>query len=436
MKQISFMLTLTLLLTVSDSGLGNGVPVDAPHPICLDSPADGFWVLDSDDDVIALKNAANPWITRTNEDGDTVPWVGTLECLEVTGNVTDLSPLGSMAEVITFVLDLYIHDTISLRNLSGLETLTLLSTLGIGANAALEDIEALENVVEINQLAEVNPGSLCRNLKLPFVLHPDVPSYPDGTVFYSEASEMRSPVYGPAAINGVNESCLANSGMSDTELETRIRGLFDAIYPPQQYTQQIADYRQTFTIGQGTLRISASDNVPECELKEATLSEANSAVPGALAEIDFLIGNNCIPKNQDWVEDPLIVFDFGEDLPAGLEAGKLKNGDFQPLKRAKIVGPFLIYKLFDNAITDSGRVWKGGCHSGERYGPDNISYLEACTGIDDLDEDPRHGYLRDPLLLVLPISSTQGQPVPTLPLLSLLFLGGLVGLFGLRKRMK
>jgi len=350
------------------------------------------------------------------------------------GTVTDLSPLGSMTVPITFPLSLFVHDTVSLRNLAGLETVVLVEEIGITANDALEDIEALENVTEINQLADVNPGTLCRNLRLPFVLHPDVQTYPDGTVFLSPASTMRSQIYGPATINGVNESCLANSGISDAELETKVRGLFDAIYPAQQYTQQIADYRQTFTTGQGTLRISASDNVPECELKQATLSDANSAVPGALAEIDFLIGNNCIPQNREWVEDPLIVFDFGADLPTGLRAGKLKNGQVQYLKRAKVVGPFLIYKLFDNATTASGRVWKRGCHSDTNYGANlDVNYLDACTGIDDLDEDPRHGYLRDPLLLILPTSSTQQHLVPALPLFGLLSLVGLIGFFGLRK---
>ena len=403
----------------------------------IDGDGVSNWILSSDDDVTALRTASNPWLYRENEEGLREPWNGTLGCLEITGDVSDLSSLSEMSVPITFIGSLIIHHTTTLHDLSGLESVTLVEKIGIGNNEALVNIKALESVTEINQLADVNPGELCTDLKLPFVLHPNVKTYDDGEVFSSEAALMRSVEFGPATINGVNQSCLDSSSISDAELEIKVRGLFDAIYPAQQYPQQISDFRRTFKTGQGTLRISASDNVPECELKEATLTDASSAIPGAVAEIDFLIGDNCIPSNREWVEDPLIVFDFGEDLPSGLRAGKLKNGEVQYLKRAKVVGPFLIYKLFDNATTPGGRIWKRGCHDGISYGPNgDINYLDACTEIDDLDEDPRHGYLRDPLLLVLPTTGADLRSIPTLSLFGLFALGGLVGIFGLRKLRK
>lgn len=435
----SLMVLFLLGAPIFSFSQGVSVPATPSWPSCGGNNADGSadWTLTNNDDVAALKNASNPWLPRQNEDGDMVPWLGTMSCLEITENVSDLSPLSEMSVPITFINFLIIHDTTTLRDLSGLETVTLVEAIGIRNNTALANIKALEDITEINLYADISPGELCKDLKLPFVLHPNVKTYDDGTVYYSEAVQMRSVEFGPATINGVNQSCFDNTSISDAELEVRVRGLFDQIYPSQQanqYTQQISDERETFTIGQGTVRISASDNVPECELKEATLKDANSAISGALAEIDFLIGNNCIPTNREWVEDPLVVFDFGEDLPSGLRAGKLKNGEIRYLKRAKVVGPFLIYKLFDNAVTASGRIWKRGCHSGKMYGPyENVAYEDACTEIDDLDEDDRHGYIRDPLLLIMPTSVSQQQQVPTLPLFGLLTLGGLLGLFGLRK---
>ena len=391
---------------------------------------DGCWVLENNSDVQMLQQHDAPWIKRRTEEGVWDYWSGVVECLEVKESVTNLSLLRNRSEPLAFVRDLFIHDTVALKDLSGLETVSLIENIGIGSNDSLQNIKALENVTEINQLADVSPGTLCQDLKLPFVLHPNVDTYPDGQVFYKEAANMRSAIFGPAVINGVNQSCLENSGISDAELETRVRGLFDAIYPPQQYPQQIADYRQTFTTGKGILRISASDNVPECELKEATLIDANPNFPNAVAEFNFRIGDNCIPSNLNWVEDVLIVLDFGEDLPVDLRAGTIQDGQVQYLKRVKIVGPFLIYKLFDNVdatkgypldpflynapyanippeeVDPFGWTWRKGCHNQVKYSLDgknfDVDYLDACTGNDDRDQDPLHGILRDSFHLFLP----------------------------------
>ena len=155
-----------------------------------------------------------------------------------------------------------------------------------------------------------------------------------------------------------------------------------------------------------------------------------------MLEIDFGLHdcrNYADPESNP--EPVIVIYDFGEDLPVGARLGKVKNGRFREVQQSLIAGPYIAYKLWD----DYGS-WRKGCsHIVETYVDPNdgvqkfLGADQICTGADVLDEDDRLGYIRDPLLLIMPTSVSQQQPVPALPLFGLLTLGGLLGLFGLRK---
>jgi len=408
--------------------------------------AQGYWVLSEDADVLALRDDPNPWSPRS--DGGF--YEGTLECLVITGNVTDLSPLADRQVPIAFPSSLFIYNTNNLQNLAGLEKFSESWFVFIHDNSALTDISGLRNMVAVNMAAGIIPGELCKDFRLPFILHSDVDTIADNEALAILRKEKSPPAdwrrsikFGPSRLNYVNESCLANAAMTDAAIENAIDAAFNGIYPIQQVQENVIfDRRVDFPIGQGSLRAFGTDINQDCKFEYINLVDSDSATPGVLAEIDFLIGPDCVsPRGPDWIQDPLIIFDFGEDLPVGTRAGKIKNGEIEYLKRAKVVGPYLMYQLFDNVANGTrgtGWVWKRGCHDQIDYGPnEDVNYLNACTENDDLDEDPRHGYIKDPLLLIMPTSvSQQQQPVPALPLFGLLTLGGLLGLFGLRKLKK
>lgn len=437
----------------------------------------GYWVLRDDDDVVALRDAPDPW-SRKSDGGS---YQGTLECLVITGNVTDLSPLADRQVPIAFPSSLFVYNTNNLQNLAGLETFSESTLVYIYDNNALTDISGLRNMVAVNMAAGIIPGELCKDFRLPFMLHSDVDTIADNEALAVLRGEKSPPAdlaksvkFGPSMLNYVNESCLANAAMTDAEIENAIDAAFDGIYPIQQApVNVIFDKREDFPIGQGSLRVFGADINQDCKFEYINLVDSDSATLGVLAEIDFLIGPDCVsPRNTNWIQDPLIIFDFGEDLPVGTRAGKTKNSEIEYLKRAKVVGPYLIYQLFDNVANEgsyidgdgvehqltgtrgigngvlcdwsgcvnagtSGWVWRRGCTDQIMYGSDyDVNYLNACTENDDLDEDPRHGYIKDPLLLIIPTPASQQQQVPALPLFGLLALSGLLGLFGLRKLRK
>jgi|GEM_PF-2500094 len=420
----------------------------------------GYWVLRNNADVLALRDDPNPW--SPSEDGQV--YEGTLECLVITDNVTDLSPIADRQVPIVFPSSLFIYNTTNLQTLAGLEKFSESWFVFIHDNRALTDISGLRNMVAVNMATGIIPGELCKDFRLPFILHSDADTIPDDDALATLRKEKSPPAdwrrsikFGPSRLNYVNESCLANAAMTDAAIENAIDAAFNGIYPIQQVQENVIfDRRVDFPIGQGSLRAFGTDINQDCKFEYINLVDSDSATPGVLAEIDFLIGPDCVsPRNPDWIQDPLIIFDFGEDLPVGTRAGKIKNGEIEYLKRAKVVGPYLIYQLFDNVANEgsyidgdgvehqltgtreTGWVWKRGCHDQIGYGPNgDVNYLNACTENDDLDEDPRHGYIKDPLLLIMPTSVSQQQPVPALPLFGLLTLGGLLGLFGLRKLKK
>jgi len=389
--------------------------------------ASRYWTLSSDSDVAALANAT-----------PSVPYY--MDCLRITGSVSSVSALSSLNLV--YVSEFYVDNTTSLQNLNGLETLTQIDSIEIFNNAALQDLSTLKNVGAINELVDVTPGSLCQSLKAPFLLYPEIENH----LLFSDnrvASEYEDDnvIYGNLAIGGVNRSCWDNAQAPAAERESLIRRIFEGQLAVQN-TTTIGDNRERFTVGKGSIQVAAMSILPNCKFTDITIEDTD--FPGGLLEINF--GLHDCRNYADPEDDPepvIVIYDFGEDLPAGTELGKVKNGEFKKVQQSLIAGPYLAYKLWDDYEAYNGGYRTGdfirGCAANdETYEDptDGVQKLlpaeEICIGADALDEDDRHGYIRDPLILRRQEDIvTQQQPVPALPLFGLLTLGGLLGLLGL-----
>ena len=425
LTSITHLLSIMFLLVAPSFSLSQSVtPSQSAFCGTGTNPTDASsaWTLSSDSDVAALANA-------------TPSTTSYMECLRITGSVSSVSALSSLNLV--YVSEFYVDNTTSLQNLDGLETLSQIDFIEIFDNAALQDLSALKNVGAINELVDVTPGGLCQSLKAPFLLYPEIENqllFSDNRVTYEYEDD--NVIYGNLAIGGVNRSCWDNAQPSDTEKVSLIKRIFDGQLSVQN-TTAIGDNRERFTVGKGSVQVAAMSILPNCKFTDITIEDTD--FPGGLLEIDF--GLHDCRNYADPEDDPepvIVIYDFGEDLPVGTRLGKVKNGRFREVQQSLIVGPYLAYKLWDD-YEANGVSFTRGCASDETYvdPADGVQKQlpphKICTGADELDEDYRHGYIRDPLLLIMPTSVSQQQQVPTLPLFGLLTLGGLLGLFGLRK---
>ena len=390
-SSFSFSQSVTLSQSVA---CGNGTnPTDAS----------GKWTLSSDSDVAALANAT-PSITSY------------MDCLRITGSVSSVSALSSLNLV--YISEFYVDNTTSLQNLDGLEVLSQVDFIEIFDNGALQELSALKNIGAINELVDITPGTLCQSLKAPFLLYPEIGNhllFSDNRVALDYEDD--NVIYGNLAIGGVNRSCWDNAQASNTEKVSLIKRIFEGQLAVQN-TTAIGDNRERFTVGKGSVQVAAMSILPNCAFTDIAIEDTD--FPGGLLEIDF--GLHDCRNYADPEDDPeavIVIYDFGEDLPTGTQLGKVKNGQFVEIQQSMIAGPYMAYKLWDED-SDGRRI--GGCKD------------SACIGSDILDEDLRLGYIRDPLILRRQEGLvTQPQPVPALPLFWLLTLGGLLGLFGLRK---
>ena len=432
-KQVVRALPVVFLLMMSNHAFSQSVtPSQSVACGTGTNPTDasGGWTLSSDSDVTALANAT-----------PSVPYY--MECLRITGSVSSVSALSSLNLV--YVSEFYVDNTTSLQNLDGLEMLSQVDNIEIFDNAALQELSALENVGAINELVDVTPGSLCQSLKAPFLLYPEIGNhllFPDNRVALDYEDD--NVIYGNLATGGVNRSCWDNAQPSDTEKVSLIKRIFDGQLSVQN-TTAIGDNRERFTVGKGSVQVAAMSILPNCKFTDIAIEDTD--LPGGLLEIDF--GLHDCRNYDDGEDDPeavIVIYDFGEDLPTGTKLGKVKNGQFVEIQQSLIVGPYLAYKLWDDYEAyggyRAGNFIRGCAARDETYvdPTDGVQKLlspeEICTGADMLDEDLRHGYIRDPLLLVLPTTGADLRSIPALPFFALLALGGLLGLFGLRKLRK
>ncbi len=412
-QRFTLILLLFPLLVASNHGFGQSEvspPNSGPCGGNSVDDASGSWTLSTDADVAALA-ATTPSIPF---------W---MDCLRITGSVSSVSALSALN--LNHVDKLFIDNTTSLRNLEGLETVGDIGDLEIYGNAELESLSALKNVGFIHEYADVTPGSLCESLRFPFLLYPEVPIFDDRTLDVdgnkpplSAITDTDAGPYGGLALFAVNKSCWNNAQAPESQTVAAIKEIFDGALPVQKRNpDSIGDSRERFTVGKGNVQVAAMSVIPECKFTDISIkdTEYGNGLRTGLLEIDFEL-HDCSNYFRPGFPIPVVViYDFGEDLPAGTVAGKLKADQFTALKQGIVVGPYLVYMLWDDFDP-----WRGGCEGG-------------CSVVDELDEDLRVGYIRDPLLLVLPTTGADLRSIPTLSLFGLFALGGLVGLFGLRK---
>ena len=450
---------VAILLSLFGSAFSHG-----QSPYCAPASGQSNFQLTTDADVANFATLG------------TTPYV---DCVYISGNVSDLSPISAMN--LYWIGELVIEGASSLSSLNGLEKLALVDTLEIFGNNGFSSLAPIKGLAEIEEFADITPGSLCKDIQLPFLLWPEVPRFGDRRVFLDYEDD--NPIYGSLAFGGVNESCWSAAQATETEIVAAARAAFDLLYPVQGINS-IPDNRVSFTVGQGAVRAAVFTNVSTCQFDSVQIADPANAALGALLEIDFSLSGCAWDASVDPeldVSNVIVAFDFGADLPRGTVAAKLVDGRPRELKQAVVAGSFLIYNLWDDAVLTSSEVTQRksanpapggewfGCHAEppadqicffgghatdntiEPLGVPTGRYCAAVqkrvnvcgvpdftllNGADLLDEDLRRGYLRDPVMLIpasaLTVSSPT-EPVPALPLLIVVCLGGLVWLLGLRK---
>ena len=148
-----------------------------------------------------------------------------------------------------------------------------------------------------------------------------------------------------------------------------------------------------------TLDFSDSSN---CRLIPGSAkSESSSAPPSDIAsaigkQVEFSL-DNCAAS-----ESLSVTVDFGTALPEGAKAYKVLGDSWIEITTATIGESSITYTLTDNGPYDSN------------------------SNLGEID---------DPVTVATPVA-IKATPVPTVPLYGLLVLGGLLGLFGLRKLKK
>ena len=139
-----------------------------------------------------------------------------------------------------------------------------------------------------------------------------------------------------------------------------------------------------------------------CELVPG--SAKSSALVAPVSAVTSLIGTQVEFKldNCSTTETVKVSVDFGQPLPQGAQAYKVVGDKWTLIDGAIISGTSISYEIEDNGL---------------------------------LDANPAVGKVDDPVTVAVPVAISH-KPVPALPLFGLLTLGGLVGLFGIRKLKK